>query len=64
MSEQEEQSIKQELLELMQNSMKSVELLSDEEIVRRQTKFNLETGIGYLVTNEQFHLWIVKLPGR
>ena len=64
MSDQHQLSIKEELLALMHETINHLQNDPEEEFIRRQTKLNTENGIGYLVTNEQFHLWIVKLPGK
>ena len=64
MSELEEQSVKQELLTLLHNTINKIENIPDEEIIQRKTKFNVENGTGFLVTNDQFHLWIVKFCGK
>lgn len=63
MSEQETLSKKQELLEILQEAKEHLETLPDEEINKRKTKMQAESGIGYYITSEQFHMWIVKMPG-
>ena len=64
MSVLEEQSDRQELLVLLQESIKYIEQHPDEDILRHQTKFNVENGTGYMVTNKKFHLWFIKLSGK
>ena len=64
MSEQEQQSIKDELLNLMEKSIKHIKTLPDEQIEKRLTKLNTENSIGYYVSDNKVHLWIVDLPEK
>ena len=64
MSEQEQLSKKQELIEVLKESIDHIQHIPDEDIEKRNTKMNAENGVGYLLTTGQFHMWIVKIPSR
>lgn len=52
---------KQELITILKESLAYLENVSDKEIEKRETKMNTDNGTGYLISNEQFHMWIVKI---
>lgn len=60
MSEQQQLTNKEELLAILQESIKYVQNISDEEILKKKTTLNTDKGMGYLLSNEQFHIWVVK----
>lgn len=64
MSEQEQLSIKDELLNLMEKSVEHIKTIPDEQIEKRFTKLNTENGFGYYVSDKKVHLWIVDLPDK
>ncbi len=60
MSEQQQLNKKEELLAILQESINYVQNISDEEILKKNTTLNTDKGTGYLISNEQFHIWVVK----
>lgn len=64
MSEQKQLTIKDELLNLMEKSIEHIKTIPDEQIEKRFTKLNTENGIGYYVSDNKVHLWIVDLPDK
>ena len=64
MSNQQTMTSKEELLEVLQDLIKNIESINDSEIEKRDTKLNVEKGTGYYLSNNHFHLWLVKLANK
>ncbi len=61
MIDHQEMTKKDELIEILIESIEQIKNLPDKEIEKRKTKLNTENGTGYYISNEQVHLWLVKL---
>ena len=60
MIEQETLSLKQELVTILQDIIKTIEDTPEQDISKEKMRLLIEDGIGYSVTNDQFRLWAVK----
>ena len=60
MNEQETLTVKQELLDFLQEVIKTIQNISDQEISKQQIRLLVDNGIGYAVNDNRFRLWVVK----
>lgn len=60
MINQDTSTTKEELIILLQDLIQNIQTLPENEIEKKDIKFNLEKGTGYLLDDEDFHVWLVK----
>ena len=61
MSGQDTLTTKEELIQVLQEFIEVIKECSNNDITKRKTTMNVEHGIGYFLTKDKYHGWIVKL---